>query len=80
MSSLVCCFSPTGLQWSMAEKPLSKEIQLPEYLGSFDTNYIISKMLKFSQILFPRNQNFVKKIEESLKIFLEIFYFVAIID
>jgi hypothetical protein len=33
----------------MAEKRLSKEIQLPEYLGSFDTNYIISKMLKFSQ-------------------------------
>jgi hypothetical protein len=36
----------------MAEKRLSKEIQLPEYLGSFDTNYIISQMLKFSQILF----------------------------
>jgi hypothetical protein len=52
----------------MAEKRLSKEIQLPEYLGSFYTNYIISKMLKFSQILFFKNQNFVKKIEESLKI------------
>jgi hypothetical protein len=52
MSSLVCCFFPTGLQCSMAEKLLSKEIQLPEYLGSFDTNYIISQMLKFSQILF----------------------------
>jgi hypothetical protein len=51
----------------MAEKLLSKEIQLPEYLGSFDTNYIISQMLKFSQILFFfKNQNFVKKTEESL--------------
>ncbi len=54
----------------MAEKRLSKEIQLPEYLGSFDTSYIISQMFKFSQILFFfKNQNFVKKIEESLKIF-----------
>jgi hypothetical protein len=65
----------------MAEKRLSKEIQLPEYLGSFDTSYIISQMFKFSQILF-----FFKKpkfCEENWRIFenlLEIFYFLAMIN
>ncbi len=65
----------------MAEKLLSKEIQLPEYLGSFDTNYIISQMLKFSQILFFFQKP--KFCEENWRIFeniLEIFYFLAMIN
>jgi hypothetical protein len=37
---------------------------LPWHLGQFDTNYIFSKMLKFSKIISSKSKNIVKENDE----------------